>query len=230
MTNTPLLDLSQTPKQVQKQPPTGLTGYIDYREKEKAAQKANRQSFTPTMQAEIDRRTLQTQQRQMMEVQQRQQQMMQQQMQQQYAMAQSNYAPSMMGTPTGMAAPSVMGAPSMMGTPSVMGMPTGPGTPSGIVGMAYSTSGQMHPMYQQQQQQYFPQQTPTPQMNIPGGWISPAQTPQGQYFPQSSPQGYGNMAQQQQQQPPTQAYGASFDQAQQAAKYVQQQQQGQHRR
>ncbi|KAH6879107.1 hypothetical protein BKA58DRAFT_436798 [Alternaria rosae] len=238
MTNTPLLDLSQNTKKVQKQPPTGLTGYIDYREKEKAAHKANRQSFTPTMQAEIDRRTLQTQQRQMMEVQQRQQMMMQQQMQQQYAMAQSNYAPSMMGTPsvmgmgtpTGMGAPSVMGAPSMMGTPSVMGMPTGPGTPSGIVGMAYSTPSQMHPMYQQQQQQYFPQQAPTPQMNIPGGWVSPAQTPQGQYFPQSSPQGYGNMAQQQQQAPPTQAYGASFDQAQQAAKYAQQQYQGQYRR
>jgi CCR4-NOT transcriptional complex subunit CAF120 len=99
-----------------------------------------------------------------------------------------------------------------------------------MVGMAYSTPSQMHPMYQQQQQQYFPQ-TPTPQMNIPGGWISPAQTPQGQYFPQSSPQGYGNMAQQQQQQnPPTQAYGASFDQAQQAAKFAQQQAQGQYRR
>ena len=230
LTNTPLLVLSQNPKMLQKQPPTGLTGYIDYREKEKAAQKANRQSHTPAMQAEIERRTLQNQQRQMMEAQQRQQMMMmqqqQQQIQQQYAMAQSTYAPSMMGTPTGMGAPSVMGAPSMMGTPSVMGMPTGPGTPTGLVGMAYSTPNQMHPMYQQQQQQYFPQQTPTPHMHIPGAWGTPTpSTPQGQYFPQQSPSGYGNMAQQQQH-PPTQAYGASFDQAQAAR----QQQQSQYRR
>jgi CCR4-NOT transcriptional complex subunit CAF120 len=225
LTNTPLLDLSQNPKKLQKQPPTGLTGYIDYRQQEKAAQKANRQSHTPAMQAEIERRTLQNQQRQMLEAQQRQQMMIQQQqqqIQQQYAMAQSTYAPSMMGTPTG------MGAQSVMGTPSVMGMPTGPGTPNGLVGMAYSTPSQMHPMYQQQQQQYFPQQTPTPHMHIPGAWGTPTpQTPQGQYFPQQSPSVYGNMGQQQQ--APTQAYGASFDQAQ-AAKYVQQQQQSQYRR
>jgi CCR4-NOT transcriptional complex subunit CAF120 len=242
MTNTPLLDLSQTPKKLQKSSPTGLTGYIDAREKEKAAQKASR-GHSSAMQAEIDRRTLQSHQRQMEAQQRQQQQMMQQQMQQQYAMAQSTYAPSMMGTPSGMGAPSVMGvpsgmgaqsvmggqsmgAPSMMGTPSVMGMPTGPGTPSGMVGMAYSSPSQMQ-MYQQQQ--YFPQQAPTPQMHVPGGWGTPTpQTPQGQYFPQQSPQGYGNMAQQQQQQPPTQAYGASFDQAQ-AARYAQQQQ-GQFRR
>ncbi|RAR06796.1 ph domain-containing protein [Stemphylium lycopersici] len=231
MTNTPLLDLSQTPKKVQKQTTTGLTGYIDHREKEKAAQKVNRQSYSTAMQAEIDRRTFQTQQRQMMEVQQRQQMMMQQQMQQQYAMAQSNYAPSMMGTPNGMGAPSVMGAPSMMGTPSVMGMPTGPGTPSASAGMAYSTPNQMHPMYQQQQQ-YFPQQASTPQMQMSGTWGTPTgQMSQGQYFPQPSPQGYGNIGQQQQQQPaPTQAYGASFDQAQQAAKYAHQQHQSQFRR
>ncbi|RMZ66772.1 ph domain-containing [Pyrenophora seminiperda CCB06] len=120
MTNTPLLDLSQNSnKKVQSQPPTGLTGYIDHREKEKAAHK---------------------------------------------------------------------------------------------------------------QQQYFPQQTPTPHMHVPGGWGTP--TPQssgGQYFPQQTSQGYGNMVPQQQQ-PTTQAYGASFDQAQQAARHVHQQQQGQHRR
>ncbi|KAF1833306.1 hypothetical protein BDW02DRAFT_385468 [Decorospora gaudefroyi] len=218
MTNTPLLDLSQTPKKQQSQSPTGLTGYIDYREKEKAAQKANRQTHSPAMQAEIERRTLQNQQRQIMEAQQRQQQMMQQQMQQQYAMAQSTYAPSMMGAPSGMGAPSVMGSPSIMGTPSVMGMPTGPGTPTGMVGMAYSTPNQMY----QQQQQYFTQQTPTPHMHVPGAWGPP--TPQGQYFPQ---QGHTNMGHQQQQ-TPTQPYGASFDQAQ-AARYAQQQQ-GQYRR
>jgi CCR4-NOT transcriptional complex subunit CAF120 len=229
MTNTPLLDLSQNPKKLQKEPPTGLTGYIDAREKEKAAQKASR-GHSSAMQAEIDRRTMQTHQRQMEAQQRQQQQMMQQQMQQQYAMAQSTYAPSMMGTPSGMGAPSVMGgpsmgAPSMMGTPSVMGMPTGPGTPNGMVGMAYSSPSQMQ-MYQQPQ--YFPQQVPTPQMHVPGGWGTPsAQTPPGQYFPQQSPQGYGNMAAQQQQ-PPTQAYGASFDQAQ-AARYAQQHQ-GQFRR
>ncbi|KAF1840394.1 uncharacterized protein K460DRAFT_207512 [Cucurbitaria berberidis CBS 394.84] len=215
MTNTPLVDLSQNNKKLQKPHPQGLTGYINYREKEKAAAKATRQGHSSAMQAEIDRRTLQVQQRQMMEAQQRQRQMLemqQQQMQQQQvhqhmAMAQSSYAPSMMGTPSGTRSPS------MMGPPSVMGMSTGPGTPQGMPGMAYSTPNQMPQMYQQPQ--YFPQQTATPHMHIPGAWGTPTpQTPQGQYFPQQ---------QQQQQQPATQAYGASFDQAQAAARYAQQQ-------
>lgn len=221
LTNTPLLDMSQNPKKLQKQPPTGLTGYIDYREREKAASKANRQGHTSAMQAEIDRRTLQNQHRQMLETQQRQRLYMeqqQQQMQQQYAMAQSSYAPSMMG--------SQMGTPSVMGAPSIMGMPTGPGTPQGMVGMAYTTPSPLPQMYQQQQ--YFSQQAATPQMHIPGAWVSPTpQTPQGQYFPQQPSSVMGNMGYSQQQQPPTQAYGASFDQAQ-AARNAQQQ--GQYRR
>lgn len=194
MTNTPLVDLAHNNKKLQKPPPQGLTGYIDFREKEKAAAKTSRQGHSSAMQAEIDRRTLQTQQRQMMEVKQRQRQMLemqQQQMSQQMAMAQSNYAPSMIGT--------------QIGTPSVMGMPTGPGTPQGMAGMAYTTPNQMY-----QQQQYFPQQAASPHMNIPGAWVTPtSQSSQTQYFPQ-------------QQQPATQPYGASFDQAQ-AARYAQQQ-------
>ncbi|KAI8940034.1 hypothetical protein NX059_003756 [Plenodomus lindquistii] len=215
MTNTPLLDLSQQPKKLQKPTPTGLTGYIDFREKEKAAAKANRQGHSSAMQAEIDRRTLQVQHRQMLETQQRQRAYMEQQqqvMQQQYALAQSNYAPSVMGTP------------SVMGAPSIMGMPTGSGASQGMSGMAYTTSSPL--MFQHQQ--YFPQQAATPHMSVPGAWASPSpQTPQGQYFGQPSPQGMGSMGYQQQM-PATQAYGASFDQAQ-AAKNAQQYQ-GSYRR
>lgn len=222
LTNTPLIDMSHDTKKLQKQPPPqGLTGYIDFREKEKAAAKASRQGHSSAMQAEIDRRTLQNQHRQMMETQQRQRQYMEQQqaqmqqqqaqMQQQYTMAQSSYAPSVMGTQ--------MTAPSIMGAPSMIGMPPGPGTPQSMVGMAYTTPSPGLPqMYQHQQ--YFPQQAATPQMNIPGAWVSPApQASQGQYFPQQPPSSRGSMSFPQQ--PATQAYGASFDQAQ-AAKNAQQ--------
>lgn len=211
LTNTPLLDMSQQPKKLQKPAPTGLTGYIDFREKEKAAAKANRQGHSSAMQAEIDRRTLQNQQRQMMETQQRQRAYMEQQqqqvMQQQYAMAQSSYAPS------------VMGAPSTIGIPGSV-------TPQAMMGMAYTTPSPLLYQQQQQQQQYFPQQAVTPQMHIPGAWVSPSpQISQSQYFSHQSPQmGY----QQQQQTPSTQPYGASFDQAQ--AVRNAQHQQGSHRR
>jgi CCR4-NOT transcriptional complex subunit CAF120 len=252
MTNTPLLDMSKSAGHKQRQSSQGLTGYIDYREKEKAAAKASRQGHSPAMQAEIDRRMLQSQQRQMLEVQQRQRQMMemqQQQMNQQMIMSQSTYAPSIMGMPTGApsvmgmptGAPSVMGmptgapsvigmsagTPSMMGTPSVMGMPTGPGTPQAIVGMAYSTTPGQAQMFNQQQG-YFPQPMVTPNTNhMPGGWGTPTPlSPQGQYFQQQ--QQAMNYGQQPLQQPPTQAYGASFDQAQAAARHAQQQ--GQYRR
>lgn len=238
LTGTPLLDLSHDKGHKPRQPSQGLTGYIDFREKEKAAAKASRQGHSAVMQAEIDRRTLQEQKRQMMEVQQRQRQMMemqQQQMNQQLAMAQSAYAPSMYGAPSVMGMPT--GAPSVMGmttgTPSVIGMPTGTPsvmgmsarspTPQGMVGMAYSSPAQqMYP-----QQGYFQQPAMTPNTNMmPGGWGTPSpQTPQGHYFPQQQQQqmGYGH-----QQQPNTQAYGASFDQAQAAARYAHQQ--GQYRR
>lgn len=218
MTGTPLL--SGVTNHKKQQPSQGLTGYIDYRERERAAAKASRTSLSPAMQAEIDRRLQQNQQKQMAEAQARQRQMLemqqQQQMQLQASMAQSqyayanSYAPSVMGISAG--TPSVMGMP--VGTPSVMGMPTGPGTPHGMVGMAYSSPNQI-PQQMYQGQGYFQQPMMSPNTNMmPGGWASPSpQTPQGQYFPQQP----GQMHYGQQQQPITQAYGASFDQAQAAA-------------
>ncbi|KAH3948148.1 hypothetical protein HBI56_124600 [Parastagonospora nodorum] len=225
MTGTPLL--SGVTKHKKQQPSQGLTGYIDSREKEKAAAKAARIGHSPAMQAEIDRRLLAQQQKQVAEAQVRQRQMLemhqQQQLQMQANMAQSQYAygsyagapsraPSVMGMSVG--TPSVMGMP--MGTPSVMGMPTGPGTPHGMVGMAYSSPSQA-PQQMYQGQGYFQQPMMTPNTNaMPGGWASPSpQTPQSQYFQQQQMQ-YG-----QQQQPATQPYGASFDQAQ--ARQAQQQ-------
>ena len=74
LTNTPLLDMSRGSGHKQNQSSVGLTGYIDFREKEKAAAKASRQGHSAVMQAEIDRRNLQEQKRQMAEAQQRQRQ------------------------------------------------------------------------------------------------------------------------------------------------------------
>jgi CCR4-NOT transcriptional complex subunit CAF120 len=194
MTGTPLLDMSASAnKKHQQQPSQGLTGYIDFREKEKAAMKQqNRHSAA--MQVEIDKRMMQKNQQQMQEQQRqmeaRQRQMMEMQnMNQQMAMAQSMYAQSNY-------APSVMG----MGTPGALG------TPTGMPGVAYSTPGHAH-MYAQQG--YFPQQQMTPQMQMPGGWIqTPAQSMQGQYFPQQQQQQYmqQNM-QQNQNHPPARPHG-----------------------
>lgn len=180
MTNTPLIDLSKKDKKEQKPSAAGLTAYIDYREKEKAAAKSNRS--TAAMQSEIDRRMMAAQQRQMMEMQQ-----MGQQAQMGQAMAMS----------PGMVNPNMM-------TPTQM-------YPQAY---AYSTPTQMQQMYHQQG--YFPQQA------MPGGWgtPSPGAMP-NQYFPQQQYQ--QPMPQQQQQQPATQPYGASFDQAQAAARYASQQ-------
>lgn len=192
MTGTPLLDMSSSAnKKHQQQPSQGLTGYIDFREKEKAAAKQqHRQSAA--MQAEIDKRMMLQNQRQMQEQQRRmeaqQRQMLEMQnMNQQMAMAQSmyaqsNYAPSMMGTPQGL------------------------GTPTGMAGVAYSTPGQAQ-MYNQQG--YFPQQQAmTPQMQMPGGWIqTPAQSMQGQYFAQQQPQQPQQYMPQNQNYPPTRPYG-----------------------
>lgn len=204
MTNTPLLDLTHNPKKEQKPSATGLTAYIDHREKEKIAAKANR--GTMAMQAEVDRRMMAAQQRQMMEM---------QQMGQHGAVTPGAYgAPSVMGAPSMMGTPSLMGAPTMMGTPSMMGTP--PAYPQAF---AYSNPGQLQQMYHQQQQGYFAQPggspgmqqgwaTPSPQMHMPGQF---PQTPiQNAYFMQ-------------QQQPVTQPYGASFDQAQAAARFAHQQ-------
>jgi CCR4-NOT transcriptional complex subunit CAF120 len=204
MTGTPLLDMSSSSnKKHSQQPSQGLTGYIDFREKEKeAAKKQNRHSAA--MQAEIDKRMMQLNQRQMQDQQRqmeaRQRQMMEMQnMNHQMAMAQSmyaqsNYAPSMMGTPQGL------------------------GTPTGMPGMAYSTPGQAQ-MYAQQG--YFSQQQAmTPQMQMPGGWIqTPAQSMQGQYFPQQQQQQQQQQYMQQgmpqnQNYPPTRPYGSGQQQGQ----------------
>ncbi|KAF3001293.1 hypothetical protein E8E13_004706 [Curvularia kusanoi] len=195
ITGTPLLDMSSgSNKKHQQQPSQGLTGYIDFREKEKEkAKQQNRQSAA--MQAEIDKRLMQQNQRQMQEQQRqmeaRQRQMMEMQnMNQQMAMAQSmyaqsNYAPSMMGTPQGL------------------------GTPTGMPGMAYSTPGQAQLYAQQQQQGYFARQQVTPQIQMPGGWVqTPAQSMGGQYFPsQQQQQQQQQYMQQNQNYPPTRPYG-----------------------
>src|SRR5205823_6405569 len=73
MTNTPLIDLTRNPNKDQKPSSTGLTAHIEHREKERAAAKVNRN--TAAMQAEIDRRMMAAQQRQMMDMQQMGQQM-----------------------------------------------------------------------------------------------------------------------------------------------------------
>ncbi|KAF2001215.1 hypothetical protein P154DRAFT_174608 [Amniculicola lignicola CBS 123094] len=198
VTGTPLLDLKQNPKHKQKPSAEGLTAYIDHREKEKAAAKANR--HTPAMQAEIDRRLMATQQRQMLEMQQQQMLEMQQQ-QMAMAQAQSNYTPSMMGTPQGLAP-----------------------------GFAYSSPAQMQQMYGQPG--YFPQPSPVMSQGLqqPWGTPSPSQM-QGPYFAAQQQQQQPPMQMQQpQQQPAVQPYGASFDQAQAAARYSHQQAQQPHRR
>lgn len=183
VTGTPLIDLNHNTKKPQEQSSEGLTAYIDHREKEKAKAKANRN--TMAMQAEIDRRMMAAQQRQMMDM---------QQMGQQMAMAQPGY-----GTPT------------MMGPPQAFPQ-----------AFAYSSPGQMQQMYQQQG--YLPQQGMSPGMpqGMQPGWGTPSPQPmQAPYFQQPQPQ-------MQPQQPYTQPYGASFDQAQAAARFAHQQQQ--HRR
>lgn len=183
ITNTPLISLSKNPKNDQKPSTAGLTAYIDKREKDKAAAKSSNRN-TVAMQAEIDRRMMAAQQRQMMEMQHMSQQMA--------ATTPSSYAPSMMGGPQ-----------------------------SYSPGYAYSTTpNQMPQMYPQQG--YFVQPGMSPGMQQ--GWTGAQQVP-NQYFAQPQQQ-----QQQQQQQPATQAYGASFDQAQAAARYAHQQQQQHYRR
>jgi CCR4-NOT transcriptional complex subunit CAF120 len=105
-----------------------------------------------------------------------------------------------------------------------MGMAQGGyGTPSMMVppqqAFAYSNPVQMQQMYQQQPG-YFPQQAMSP--SVQQGWSTPSpQSMQGPYFaPQQQPRP-------QSQQGYTQPYGASFDQAQAAARYAHQQQQQQ---
>ncbi|KAF1969015.1 hypothetical protein BU23DRAFT_513831 [Bimuria novae-zelandiae CBS 107.79] len=207
ITNTPLVDLSRDTKKEQKPSSAGLTAYIDHREKEKAAAKANRS--TSAMQSEIDRRMQAAQQRQMMEMQHMSHQQAQQQAQQQ-AHQQAQMGQAMAMTPGG------YGTPSMMGTPQ--------GYPQAY---AYSTPGQMPQM---QQPGYFPQQTMMTPMSgsMPGGWStpSPGQMP-AQYFGQYQNQQLQQQGlQQNQQQPATQPYGASFDQAQAAVRFAHQQRRG----
>lgn len=184
MTGTPLIDLKHNAKKPQEPSSEGLTAYIDHREKEKARAKGNRS--TVAMQAEIDRRMMAAQQRQMMEM---------QQMGQQVTMAQGGY-----------------------GTPSIMGTPQG--YPQAF---AYSNPGQMQQMYQQQQG-YFPPSGMSPAIpqGVQQGWGTPSPQPmQGAYFTQQQQQMQQPYTAQQQ--PYTQPYGASFDQAQAAARFAHQQ-------
>ncbi|KAF2730162.1 hypothetical protein EJ04DRAFT_474259 [Polyplosphaeria fusca] len=106
--------------------------------------------------------------------------------------------------------------------------PTMMGTPQGYPpGFAYSTPSQM-PMYQQQQG-YFPQQGVSPMMQPMSGWGTPSPQPsQGPFFAQQ-PQQMQQPMQQPVQRPVTQPYGASYDQAQAAARFAHNQQ-GQYRR
>ena len=92
-------------------------------------------------------------------------------------------------------------------------------TPQGYTpGFAFSRSQEQLQMYQQPG--YFPQQGVSPMM-APGmqpGWGTPSPQPmQGPYFAQQQPQ-----PQMQPRQPYTQPYGASFDQAQAAARFAHQ--------
>ncbi|KAF2196376.1 hypothetical protein GQ43DRAFT_436066 [Delitschia confertaspora ATCC 74209] len=201
MTGTPFLDLMGSGKDKDKRPSTagGLVGYVENREQERAAAKANR--HTAAMQAEIERRMVDARQRQMVE--------MQQQMQ--MARAQSLYA----------AAPSVYGAPSVMGT--VSGFPTTPQqvpvqAQLAVPGLAYSPSSSQ--MFQQQQQLgYFAGATGmSPGMAVGWGTPSPQQQMQG---------AFGQEGQQyQSSSPQIQPYGASFDQAKAAARFAHLERQG----
>jgi CCR4-NOT transcriptional complex subunit CAF120 len=102
-------------------------------------------------------------------------------------------------------------AQSVYGTPTVVGTPQGGYPPA----LAYSMPNQMQQMYQQPQG-FFPQPSPVMPGGMPGSWVTPSPQPmQGPYFAQQPIQ---------QQPPAPQAYGASFDQAQAAAKYAHQQQ------
>jgi len=200
ITNTPLIDLTKNSKKEQKPSSAGLTAYIDYREKEKAAAKTNR-STTSAMQAEIDRRMVAAQQRQALELQQ-----MGQQAQMGHAVA--------MTPPIGYHATAT--TPTMMGTPQ--------GYPQQAYGYA-STPGQMGQAYQGQG--YFPPQGIMPSVQQGWGAHSPGGMGGGMYMQQQQQQFQG-----QGQQSATQPYGASFDQAQAAARFAHQQghQQGQYRR
>lgn len=194
MTGTPLIDLAHNKRKPQEATADGLAGYIDHREKEKAKAKANHS--TAAMQAEIDRRMMAAQQRQMMEM---------QHMGQQQAQAQQ-MSPSI--TPQ-------MHIPGGFPTPTPQGYPPA---------FAFSSQEQLQ-MYQQPG--YFPQQGVSPMMaqGMQPGWgagtPSPQSQMQGPYFAQQQQQ-QPQQVQMQPQQRYTQPYGASFDQAQAAARFAHQ--------
>ncbi|KAF2281294.1 uncharacterized protein EI97DRAFT_472625 [Westerdykella ornata] len=181
LTGTPLIDMTHA--RTKSQPATeGLTAYIDQRERQKAHAKANHS--TAAMQAEIDRRMMAAQQRQMLEM---------QQMGQQVAMAQGGY-----------------GAPTMGFSPQAYSP-----------GLTYSPG--MTPPAMFPQQGYY-QAPVSPAM--PPAWGTPSPQPmQASYFPaqQQQPVQQRYPSPQPQQQPFIQPYGASFDQAQAAARYAHQQ-------
>jgi CCR4-NOT transcriptional complex subunit CAF120 len=195
MTGTPLIDLKHNKKKPQEATADGLAGYIDHREKEKAKAKANHS--TAAMQTEIDRRMMAAQQRQMMEM---------QQMGQAQAQQMSPQITPQMHIPGGYPTPTPQGLP--QGYPPAF---------------AFSSQEQLQ-MYQQPG--YFPQQgvsvSPMMAQGMQPGWgTTPSPQPmQGPYFAQQSqPQA---QMQPQPQQRYTQPYGASFDQAQAAARFAHQ--------
>jgi len=154
LTGTPLIDLSQNAKKKQEPSSVGLTAYIDHREKEKAAAKSNRN--TTAMQAEIDRRTMAAQQRQMMEM-------------QQLAMAQSAYGtPTLIGTPQGYPQAFAYSNPAQMQMyqqPGGYFPPQGmsPGVPQGMQqGWGTPSPHQVQSPYFVQQQQQFQQPVSQP--------------------------------------------------------------------
>ncbi|KAF2750872.1 hypothetical protein M011DRAFT_474364 [Sporormia fimetaria CBS 119925] len=153
MTGTPLIDLAHSSKKPQNTSAEGLTGYIDHREREKARAKGGRN--TAAVQAEVDRRMMAAQHRQMMD--------MQQQMGQTMPM-QGGYAASTMGQTM-----------PMQGGYAASTMGFSPGYQQAY---AYST-----PDLMSQIPGYFPQTPGQPQgMNQRWGTPSPQPT-QGAYFP-----------------------------------------------
>jgi CCR4-NOT transcriptional complex subunit CAF120 len=101
--------------------------------------------------------------------------------------------------------------------------PTPPGYAPTIATFANRSTDQLQQMYQQPG--YFPQQAVSPMMTpvMQPGWGTPSPQPmQGPYFAQ---QPHSQMQPQyaaSQQRPYTQPYGASFDQAQAAARFAHQ--------
>lgn len=234
VTGTPLLDLHQPDKNKKPQEASeGLTAYIGHREREKAAAKASWN--TAAVQAEIDRRMTAAQQRQMLELQQQQMEQMQQ-MQQQAQLEQLQMERIQMEQQRRSMSPMSMYAQpayaysspdalhlqqaqaqqnqNYFSQPMQSGWGMGVGTPGSQAGMTpFYTPGRM-----------TPQMTPGYAASAYAMSVAPGQSMGQQQGGQQQQRPYT--------QPYTQPYGASFDQAQAAARFAhqQQQQQQQYRR